>query len=67
MEDPRVVARSRLQHRDTSIFNLWILYRGNGGNLSMKEFEDAVWGLQEPDPFELTVLDWALEEGGAAD
>jgi hypothetical protein len=62
MNDPRAVARSMLQRHDVSLHGLWAWYRANGGDLPPLDFEAILYGLQEPEPFELEVLDWALED-----
>jgi hypothetical protein len=61
MSDPRQTARVLIERDIISLEGLWLRYWGNGGSADEFDFDAHLYGIQEPPPFELNVLAWAME------
>lgn len=63
MNDPRQKARKLLHESDTiTLERLWCRYWGQGGNTPKFEFEACLYEALAPDPIDLAILSWALED-----
>ncbi|WP_458780574.1 hypothetical protein [Arthrobacter sp. D3-16] len=62
MSDPRQTARALIDRNIISLEGLWLRYWGNGGSADEFDFDAHLYGIQEPPPFELNVLAWAMED-----
>lgn len=62
MNDPRQRARTLIAQRAITLLDLWVRYWANGGSAKLFELDAYINCIQEPDPFELRVLEWALED-----
>jgi hypothetical protein len=62
VEDPRVTARSMIEHDETDVSELWLQYFGNGGNALSDEFESLLYGMHEPSALDLDLLGLAVQE-----
>lgn len=62
MHDPRQSARNLLNRDTISLEDLWIRYWGQGGNASPLELDAYVHEALRPQPFELDLISWAIEE-----
>jgi hypothetical protein len=62
MTDPRQAARGLIERNIISLEGLWLRYWGNGGSADEFDFDAHLYEIQEPPPFELDVLAWAVED-----
>lgn len=62
MNDPRQTARDLIELNIISLEGLWLRYWGNGGSADEFDFAAHLYEIQEPPPFELAVLAWAMED-----
>ena len=61
MNDPRHAARILLETKSISRDLLWLRYWAQGGTAGVQELDAYVHGALRPEPFELKLMDWALE------
>ncbi|WP_416405536.1 hypothetical protein [Arthrobacter sp. LFS091] len=62
MNDPRQKARDLLEHDNVTLERLWIKYWSEGGTADRLELDAYVHEALKPHPFELTLLDWAVDD-----
>lgn len=62
MKDPRQTARVLIEQNIISLEGLWLRYWGNGGSADEFDFDAHLYEIQEPPPFELSVLAWAMDD-----
>lgn len=62
MHDPRQTARTLIEHHDVTLDHLWVMYWAEGGSAPLPNFEAFLYEAQEPAPFDLEILTWAIED-----
>lgn len=62
MEDPRGTARSLMEQHVVTLEELWLRYWANGGGADEQELDAYVNGALVPEPFDVVIIGWALED-----
>jgi hypothetical protein len=66
MNDPRPTARNLIQQSTITLDRLWVRYWAHGGNATLFELDAYLYEIQQPPPFDLRILTWAVEDLQAA-
>jgi hypothetical protein len=62
MDDVRAEARDLLREQEVRLWELWVVYWGQGGNLDMLSFDAFIQGLVSGAEYDLDALHWALRD-----
>lgn len=62
MDDARAEARDLLRKQKIQLWELWVVYWGQGGSLDLFGFDAYIQGLIPGTEFDQNALQWALQD-----